>query len=263
MNTERCRVVAVANEKGGVGKTSTVVNLGAALSLEGKKVLIVDMDPQHNATRGLGIANDNGALTVYDLLKNTKSISAEEVVLKTKWDRLDLIASVPDLAGAEIELVSKIGREYRLKEALENITLKYDFIIIDSPPSLSLLTVNVFSCATEVLVPCQTQPYAYAALSDLFDTIDAIKRNINHDLDITGIVTTFFDKRTRISRHIFEKLKTHDRYRSLVMNTVIRVNTAIAASTGAGEPVVFFKPKCKGSSDYVSLAGEFMAPVFL
>ncbi len=150
MSTKQNRIIAVANEKGGVGKTVTVINLGAALSLKGKRVLIVDMDPQFNATRGLGVDIDDEMLTVYDIIKDDKKIYADNVILKTKWKLLDLIPSHIDLAGAEVELVSEVGRENRLKEAIEDITGEYDFILLDTPPSLSLLTINVLACAKEV-----------------------------------------------------------------------------------------------------------------
>lgn len=191
MEAKQTRIIAVANEKGGVGKTVTVINLGAALSLAGKQVLVVDMDPQFNATKGLGVEVNEEIRTVYDLLMNPESISPQDAILQTKWQGLDLIPSHVDLAGAEVELVNEAGRENRLKEALGSITGEYDFIIIDTPPSLSLLTVNVLAYAKEVLVPCQTHPYAYDALDELFDTVFAIKEQINPDLQITGIVATF------------------------------------------------------------------------
>ena len=174
MSDRRTRIIAVANEKGGVGKTVTVLNLAAALCKEEKTVLVVDMDPQFNATKGLGVDVDEKMLTVYDLITDSKSIKAAEVIMPTRWEGLDLIPSHVDLSGAEIELVDKVGRENRLKEALEGIAGKYDFIFLDTPPSLSLLTVNVLAYAKEVVVPCQTHPYAYAALDELFDTIFSI-----------------------------------------------------------------------------------------
>ncbi len=256
METNSSRIIAIANEKGGVGKTATVINLGAALASGGNKVLIVDMDPQFNATRGLGIETEDGATTVYDLISYPEAVPVEEALIKTKWNRLDLIPSHTDLAGAEIELINEDGRENRLAMSLERITEKYDFILIDTPPSLSLLTVNVFACATEVLVPCQTQPYAYAALEDLFDTIFSIKEEINPDLGITGIVATFYDKRTSISRNILEKLKSDDQYKDMVLDTVIRTNTTIAASTDVGKPVIFYRKSSYGASDYFDLARE-------
>jgi chromosome partitioning protein len=258
MGSRQSRIIAVANEKGGVGKTVMVINLGAALSREGKTVLIVDTDPQFNATRGLGVDVDEDMLTVYDIIKNRGSISADDAIVQTKWEGLDLIPSHVDLSGAEVELVDVAGRENSLKEALEGITRKYDFIILDTPPSLSLLTVNVFTFAKEVVVPCQTHPYAYAALDELFDTIFAIKENINPDLNIRGIVATLFDRRTRVSHSILEKLRNDERYRHLLFDTVIRVNTTIADSADVGKPVIFYKPSCNGSYDHIELARELI-----
>ncbi len=259
MTTKQSRIIAVANEKGGVGKTVTVINLGAALSLKGKRVLIVDMDPQFNATRGLGVDIDDETLTIYDIITDSKSISAGNLVLETKWELLDIIPSHIDLAGAEIELVDEVGRENRLKEALEDIIEEYDFILLDTPPSLSLLTINVLACAKEVLVPCQTHPYSFEAMDELFDTIYAIKKEINPKLNITGIVATFFDKRTRVSHNIIKKLKIDDRYKDLLFKTVIRINTTIADSADVGKPVVFFRRSSYGSTDYINLAKEVIA----
>jgi len=258
MGANNTRIIAVANEKGGVGKTVMVINLGAALSLEGKKVLIVDMDPQFNATKGLGVDVNEETLTTYDLIKE-RSDNAADAILKTKWKGLDLIPSHVDLAGAEVELVDVVGRENRLKEALEGITGEYDFILIDTPPSLSLLTVNVLTFANEVLVPCQTQPYSYSALDELFDTIFAIKEEINPDLNITGVVPTFFDRRTRVSQNIIDRLKNDDRCSGLLFDTVIRMNTTIADSADVGKPVVFYRKSSYGSCDYKELAKELLA----
>ena len=259
MGNEQTRIIAVANEKGGVGKTVTVLNLGAALCQEGKKVLIVDMDPQFNATRGLGVELKEEMPTVYNLIKGDESIKAKDTVVTTRWHGLDLIPSHVDLAGAEVELVNEIGRENKLKDALDDINNAYDIILLDTPPSLSLLTVNVLAYAKEVLVPCQTHPYAYAALEELFDTILAIKKNINQDLSVTGVLATLFDTRTRVSHSILEKLKNDDRYGPLLFETVIRVNTTIAESAGVGKPVVFFRQSSYGSLDYTSLAKELLS----
>jgi len=256
---KKARIIAVANEKGGVGKTVTVVNLGAALAQEGKTVLIVDLDPQFNATKGLGVEVNDDMPTVYDLIAGKQSVKAIDVIVSTRWEGIDLIPSCIDLAGAEVELVDVAGRENKLKEALKGLSAKYDIILIDTPPSLSLLTVNVFAYAKEVLVPCQTHPYAYEALDELFDTIFAIRANINPDLNVSGIVATLFDTRTRISHNILEKLKTDERYKHLLLDTVIRANTTIAESAGVGKPVIFFRRSSYGSIDYMSLARELLS----
>jgi chromosome partitioning protein len=259
MNNKKTRIIAVANEKGGVGKTVTVINLGSALSLKGKKVLVIDVDPQFNATRGLGINVNYEMQTVYDIISDPETVSVADTVVHTKWEGLDLIPSGTDLSGAEVELVDEIGRENRLKEALTNLRGKYDFILMDTPPSLSLLTVNVFVGAKEVLIPCQTHPYAFDALDDLFDTIDSIAEAINPDLTITGIVPTLFDGRTRVSHMVLKKLKTDRRYQGLLFNTVIRQNTTIAESAAVGTPVVFYRKNSYGALDYMSLANELLS----
>lgn len=258
MENRPTRIIAVGNEKGGVGKTATVINLGAALAKGGKTVLIVDMDPQAGATRGLGIEINDDTLSIYDIITDPETHNIEEAVIQTKWKDLNIVPSHTDLSGAEVELVDVEGRENRLKEALENVGDSYDFIIVDTPPSLSLLTVNVFSYAKEILVPCQTHPYAHAALDELFDTIEAIKEEINPELMISGIVATFYDGRTRVARNIMEKLKTEEKTKNLMMNSVIRSNTTIAESAYVGKPVVFYRKNSFGAADYTSLAKELL-----
>lgn len=259
MAQRNTRTIAVANEKGGVGKTVTVINLAGALSQAERNVLVVDMDPQANATRGLGVAPDGEKTTVYDLLMGNGHPTTESAVVATKWKGLDLIPSHVDLAGAEVELVDAEGRENRLKDALSPILGNYDFILMDTPPSLSLLTVNVFACASEVLVPCQTHPYAYGALAELFDTIDAVREEINPELSICGIVPTLVDLRTRVANVIMDQLRSDDRYRDLVFDTAIRSNTTIAESAEVGKPVVFYRRSSYGAVDYNALAQEILA----
>ena len=258
MNAKATRIIAIANEKGGVGKTVTVINLGAALVREGKKVLLVDMDPQANTTKGVGFNIEDEQLSIYDLIKEPKSHPVDNLVASTSWEGLYLIPSHVDLSGAEVELVDVEGRENRLKEVCGNLSANFDFILLDTPPSLSLLTVNVLTYAQEVLVPCQTQPYAYAALEDLFDTIEAVNEEINPDLCVSGIVATFFDKRTRVSQNIIEKLKENERYRPFLFHTVVRTNTTIAESAEVGKPVVFYRSGSYGAKDYVNLARELL-----
>jgi chromosome partitioning protein len=258
MASKKPRKIAVANEKGGVGKTATILNLGAALSIADRKVLIIDMDPQFNATQGLGIASDDIKLSVYNLMQAPGSQDAAQVVMPTRWPGLDIIPSVPDLSGAEVELVDVAGRENRLKEGLAGLDGHYDFILLDTPPSLSLLTVNVFAYADEVLVPCQTHPYAFGALNELFDTIGVIRRGINPGLHATGVVATFYDKRTRVCNSTLAKLKNDRQYGPLLFKTVIRANTTVAESADAGKPVVFYRSGSFGARDYIRLAEELI-----
>ena len=259
MSKRKARIISVVNEKGGVGKTVTVINLAAALSLKGKNVLVVDMDPQLNATKGLGISPEEDSLSVYDVMKPKRPVPADSAILHTAWEHLDCLPSHVDLSGLEVELANKAGRENRLKEALEPIVPLYDFILLDTPPSLSLLTVNVLAFAREVLIPCQTHPYAYSAMDELLETISIIKEEINPHIRIMGVLATLFDQRTRVSNIILEALKQDKRIRAKLFNTVIRINTTIAESAYYGVPVVFFRRWCSGAIDYMALAGEIVA----
>ncbi len=255
----RAWTIAIANEKGGVGKTVTAINLAAALTREHQKVLLVDMDPQANASRGLGIAADPERPSVYDLLQPAGLYAAREAIVNTAWEGLDVIPAHVDLAGAEVELVDVDGRENLLKQALADVADHYDFVLLDTPPSLSLLTVNVLAYARYILIPCQTHPYAFGALEELFDTVSAVRSEINPQLSVLGIVPTFYDSRTRVSQQIVDRLRSDARYKPVLFDTLIRANTTIAESAAAGRPVVFFRRSSFGAIDYNDLAEELLS----
>lgn len=258
MARRKTRIIATVNEKGGVGKTVTVINMGAGLSLEGKNVLIVDMDPQANATKGLGVRVAGNGPSVYDVIKVPAPAPVRSAIVRTRWDNLDLLPSHVDLSGIEVELVDEPGRENRLKEALAHVVSDYDFVLVDTPPSLSLLTVNVLAFALEVLVPCQTHPYAYSALDELLETIAVIREAINPRIRVLGVLATLFDQRTRISNQVLDSLKQDGRFKGKVFDTVIRINTTIAESAHYGQPVVFFRRSSPGAADYLALAREIL-----
>ena len=258
MAGRKARIIAVVNEKGGVGKTVTIINLGAGLSLKGKDVLIVDMDPQFNATKGLGVSPAEDSPSLYDVIKLPEPVPARSAIVKSAWEHLDLLPSHVDLSGVEVELVDEPGRENRLKEALTPVLDLYDFILVDTPPSLSILTVNVLAFAREILIPCQTQPYAYSALDELLETVSIIKQEINPGIRIMGVLATFFDRRTRVSKKVLESLRADKRFRAKLFDTVIRVNTTIAESAYYGKPVVFFRRSSTGAADYLALTEEIL-----
>ncbi|MFH1075490.1 MAG: ParA family protein [Pseudomonadota bacterium] len=259
MDSTRTRKIAIVNEKGGVGKTVTTINCGAALAALGKRVLIVDVDPQANATKGVGLIPDDLQYSIYDMIISPENTPASLIVKETSWKGLDIAPSHPDLSAAELELLNSDGRENRIKDGLVQVENQYDFILLDTPPSLSILTVNVLVFANEVLVPCQTHPYAYSALDSLLETVNNVRENLNPKLKIRGVVATCYDHRTRVGRAVLDALKNDSRLSGKLFDSVIRSNITIAESAFYGKPVIFYDKTSPGSLDYLSLAKELIS----
>jgi len=249
------RVFAIANQKGGVGKTTTAVNLGAGLALLGHRILLLDLDPQGNATSGLGVPRERLALGTYEVLMG--EARAEEAIWKTKIANLFLMPALPDLAGAEIELVPLPQRETRLREALREVREGYDFVLIDCPPSLGLLTLNALVAADGVIVPIQCEYYALEGLSRLLSTIKAVKAHWNSSLEIAGVVLTMFDGRTNLSIQVAEEVKRF--FRDRVFRSVIPRNVRLSEAPSHGLPGVLYDSRSRGAECYLELAKEVSA----
>jgi chromosome partitioning protein len=246
------KVIAIANQKGGVGKTTTAVNLSSCLATKGKKVVIIDVDPQGNTTSGLGIDKHNIQKSIYEVLINDEKI--ENTLLKTPVENLMICPSNIQLVGAEVELVSVISRETRMKAAIDEIKNKYDFILIDCPPSLGLLTLNALTASDKILVPIQCEYYALEGLSQLMNTVKLVQRHLNPTLDVEGVVLTMFDARTNLSIQVVEDVKKY--FRNKVYRTVIPRNVRLSEAPSFGLPIILYDPKSKGAECYMDLAQE-------
>ena len=249
------KAIAIFNQKGGVGKTTTNINLAACLAIKGKKVLILDIDPQGNTTSGIGIIKKGLDTTTYEILVDDK-LDPESAILRTCVENLDIIPASVNLAGAEIELVQLEGREQRLKKAIEKIKTKYDYIFIDCPPSLGLLTINSLTAVDSVLIPIQCEFYALEGVSQLMSTIDIVKKNLNPELEIQGVILSMFDGRTNLSIQVVEEVKKH--FREKVYTTVIPRNIRLAEAPSHGLPITEYDPKSKGAEAYIEFADEFL-----
>ncbi|AZV45643.1 ParA family protein [Peribacillus asahii] len=246
------RILAIANQKGGVGKTTTTVNLSACLAYIGKKVLLVDIDPQGNSTSGAGIDKSDVEQCIYDVLVD--DVEASAVIKETKIENLDVIPASIQLAGAEIELVPTISREIRLKRALEEVVHQYDYILIDCPPSLSLLTLNALTAADAVLIPVQCEYYALEGLSQLLNTVRIVQKHLNQDLRIEGVLLTMFDARTNLGIQVIDEVKKY--FQDKVYRTIIPRNVRLSEAPSHGEPIIIYDPKSKGAEVYLELAKE-------
>ena len=247
------KIISVANQKGGVGKTTTAVNLSTILAKKGKKVLLIDADPQGNASSGVGIDKEVEN-SVYDVLINEAPI--EDIAIKTNIKNLEICPSNINLAGAEVELVSAMSREYRLKEQLDMVKDNYDFIIIDCPPSLGLITLNAFTASNSVLIPVQCEYYALEGLGQLLNTVSLVKKHLNKDIEIEGALLTMYDIRTNLSNQVVKEVKRY--FDDRVYKNVIPRNVKLSEAPSYGMPISIYDPKSKGAKSYEKFVKEFL-----
>ena len=248
------KIIAIANQKGGVGKTTTSINLAASLGVLEKKVLLIDADPQANATSGIGINVDTVEIGTYQLLEH--SSTAREAVIKTETPNLDIIPAHIDLVAIEIELVDKEAREYMLKKALQEIKDDYDYILIDCAPSLGLLTLNALTAADAVIIPIQCEYFALEGLGKLLNTIKSVQKIHNPELDIEGVLLTMYDSRLRLSNQVVEEVQKH--FNDMVFQTIIQRNVKLSEAPSFGESIINYDAASKGASNYLSLAKEII-----
>jgi chromosome partitioning protein len=248
------KVIAVFNQKGGVGKTTTNVNLSASIAQMGKKVLVLDLDPQGNTTSGYGIDKNEVENTIYEVMLD--GLDIKEAIISTEFENVDIVASATELAGAEIELSEIDDREFILKKALSGVKDNYDYIFIDCPPSLGMLTINSLTSVDSVLIPIQCEYYALEGVSQLMETIKLVKSRLNPDLEIQGVVLSMFDGRANLSIQVVEEVKKY--FKGSVYTSLIPRNVRLAEAPSHGKPAIYYDSRCKGSLAYLDLAEEFI-----
>lgn len=246
------KTISLANQKGGVGKTTTTINLGASLSELGKRVLVVDIDPQGNATSGLGVKKVDVTKDIYDVIIN--EVPIKEATLHTQRKNLDIVPATIQLAGAETELISMMARETRLKEALEKVSNQYDYILIDCPPSLGQLSINAFTASNSILIPVQSEYYALEGLSQLLNTVRLVQKHFNPNLTIEGVLLTMYDARTNLGTQVVNEVKSY--FGNRVYKTIVPRNTRLAEAPSYGLPIIDFDSKSRGAKVYMDLAKE-------
>lgn len=248
------RIISVANQKGGVGKTTTTVNLGACLAQDGKKVLLIDSDAQGNATSGLGVRKPDVKQDIYDVLVN--EVSIKETIIKTSRENLSIVPATLQLAGAEIELTSMMARESRLKSALAEVSDEYDFILVDCPPSLGHLTINAFTASDAILIPVQCEYYALEGLSQLLNTVRLVQKHFNPGLEIEGVLLTMYDARTNLGAEVVEEVRRY--FQEKVYDTIIPRNVRLSEAPSHGKPIIDYDTRSKGAEVYQALAKEVL-----